>query len=373
MSVASHSKVVLVIGGYGNFGSIISRELALCGHIVLIIAGRSLEKAQRFAARISGANPISAVQLDINANLAAVLAQHKPDIVIHTSGPYQGQSYHVAQACIAQGCHYIDLADARDFVTSIAILDEPAKEKNVLVVSGASSIPCLSAAVIDHLQAHFSELHELHYGISTAQKASRGLATTKAILSYTGKAFTTIIDGQSKTIYGWQGLHRHKYKMLATPRWLSYCNVPDIALFPPRYPTLKSIRFYAGLEVPLLHIGLWGLSWLVRSKIIRNLQAAARFMLKLSNWFDWLGTHTSIFHLRLSGLAKDNTPITKSFELIADHGDGLYIPCMPAILLAKKLAANELKHRGAQPCVGLISLDDYLHSLKKLTIRWQIF
>jgi hypothetical protein len=373
MSLSAHSKLVLVIGGYGNFGSIISRELAKCHSISLIIAGRSLEKAQRFAGSMTSANPVLATQLDIHINLEAVLAQYRPDIVIHTSGPYQGQPYHVAQACIAQGCHYIDLADAREFVAGISTLDASAKEKNVLLVSGASSVPCLSAAVVDYLLPQFLEIHELDYGISTAQKAGRGLATTKAILSYTGKAFTTIIQGKTQIIYGWQGLHRHKYRMLAAPRWLSYCNVPDIALFPTRYPSLKSIRFYAGLEVAVLHFGLWGLSWLVRAKIIRSLQMAARSMLKMSDLFDWLGTHTSIFHLRLSGLAKDNTSLTKSFELIAHHGDGLYIPCMPAILLAKKLATNQLAQRGAQPCIGLISLDDYMDSLQNLNIRWQIF
>ena len=57
--------------------------------------------------------------------------------------------HRVARACINQRCHYLDLADAREFVATIDALDADAKANDVLVVSGASSVPCLTAAVID--------------------------------------------------------------------------------------------------------------------------------------------------------------------------------------------------------------------------------
>jgi len=52
----------------------------------------------------------------------------------------------------------------------------------------------------------------------------------------------------------------------------------------------------------------------------------------------------------------------------ARSGHGPYIPCMPAILLARKLARDTLHVRGAMPCVDLISLDEYLAALKGLDI-----
>lgn len=53
----------------------------------------------------------------------------------------------MARACIALGCHYVNLADARAFVAGIDALDADARSGNVLVVSGASSVPCLTSAV----------------------------------------------------------------------------------------------------------------------------------------------------------------------------------------------------------------------------------
>ena len=43
-------------------------------------------------------------------------------------------------------------------------------------------------------------------------------------------------------------------------RVLGNCDVPDLALFPERYSSLRTVRFYAGLEVWFIHIALWALS-----------------------------------------------------------------------------------------------------------------
>ena len=281
---------MLVIGGYGNFGSFISRSLAGQDNIRLVIAGRSLTKAQSLASDLNA----ESVQLDIHCNLDSKLNEIKPKIVIHTSGPFQSQSYEVAEACIRCRAHYIDLADGREFVSGIDILSEKAKQANVLIVSGASSVPCLTAALVDYYIEQFKSLETLEYGITTAQKTTRGLATTAAILSYTGKSFKTLIRGRTENIYGWQSLQKQKFRNLGN-RLLGNCNIPDLDLFPKRYPQLKTIRFYAGLELPFIHLTLWGLSWLVRFGLVKSLEPTAPILLKLSFLFDWLGSANSGF------------------------------------------------------------------------------
>jgi len=132
---------ILVLGGYGHFGGRIGRALA--HDATLIIAGRDGVKAN-VAARILGARH-EGVALDHTAtDLAARLRALRAATVIHTCGPFQGQNYHVAQACIAAGAHYVDLADGRAFVADIAGLDGAARERGVLVTSGASTLPALS-------------------------------------------------------------------------------------------------------------------------------------------------------------------------------------------------------------------------------------
>lgn len=359
-------KSILIIGGYGNFGSFITKKLAQEDNVQVIIAGRSLEKAQALADDVDG----KAVRLDINHHFSDALAKINPDIVIHTSGPFQAQGYDVAQACIAQGCHYIDLADGREFVKNITTLDKDAKKKGVLVISGSSSVPCLTSALVDHYRPEFDTLETLDYGITTAQKTARGLATTAAILSYTGKPIPTLVDGKMVNIYGWQDMHVRKYPDLGR-RLLGNCDVPDLTLFPDRYPELKTVRFYAGLEIPFIHGALWALSWLVRIGLIKRLEKLSSLMLKASYMFDWLGSANSAFHMELSGKGKNGTDKTITFNLTARSGDGPYIPCMPAILMAKKLVAGDTKETGAYPCMGFITKDEYLGALSDMDISWE--
>jgi len=73
----------------------------------------------------------------------------------------------------------------------------------------------------------------------------------------------------------------------------------------------------------------------------------------------------------LSGKDKNDKNKSIEFELIAKSGDGPYIPCMPAILMTKKLVSGEIVKRGAYPCVDFISRDEYLTALGKLDITWE--
>jgi len=362
-------KNVLIIGGYGNFGSFISQELAKNPDIQVIIAGRSQEKAEAFCDQLDAVNPPIATAFDVYDNLSSQLAKLDPFAVIHTVGPFQGQSYSVAVACIGQGCHYIDLADGRDFVSSIDNLNAAAIAGNVSVISGASSVPCLSSAVVDHFLPEFKCLTSLSYGIATAQHTTRGQATTEAVLSYAGQPFQTLVDGSPQTIIGWQGLRSHRFHELGK-RYLANCDIPDLTLFPERYPTLKTVRFFAGLELAFIQIGLWGLSWLVRFRMIKTLASWAGFLLKTSFLFDRIGGDESGFFMKLSGQNNEGRAKSILFELTAKSGHGPFIPCIPAILLAEKMAKGFGPKVGATACIGLLTLEEYLKALEPLDITW---
>ena len=69
-------------------------------------------------------------------------------LVIHAAGPFQGADYRVAELCLDLGAHYLDLADARDFVADIGRLDDEARRRGLMVASGVSSTPAITSAMI---------------------------------------------------------------------------------------------------------------------------------------------------------------------------------------------------------------------------------
>ena len=355
------SRKVLILGGYGNFGKRIAQALVKA-EIPVIIAGRNRTKTEFMAKELGTLAEVAA--FDVNHNLAEQLINLHPCVVVNTCGPFQNADYNVAETCIANGVHYIDLADGREFVTGIKKLDAAAKARGVSVISGASTVPGLSSAVLEHFKHQFSSINTLRFGISPGQKAERGLATTQGILTYVGKPLAPFA-GNTRA-YGWQDIYRQEYPGLGK-RWMANCDIPDLDLLPPVY-CIQSIQFSAGLQLAPLHLGLWALSWLIRLGVPLNLPEQAASLLSASNWFDRLGCADGGMHMIITGTAQDGSPHTIKWFIIAKDGYGPYIPTIPAIVLAKKIANGILPAPGSYPCVALVSLEEYLEELKDYPI-----
>lgn len=352
-----------MLGGYGHFGGRICRALA--EDVTLIVAGRDAAKAAHFARslRVTHRSKHEGVALDHTAgNLADRLHMLRVDTVIHTCGPFQGQDYHVARACVAAGTHYIDLADGRAFVAGVDELDTAARAADVLVLSGASTLPALSSAVVDEYRGHFAQLESIDISIAPGQQTPRGVATLQAVLSYCGKPFTAWEAGHWQTVHGWQGMHQFHYPDFGG-RWLARCDVPDLQLFPARYPEVRRVRFDAGLELALAQWGFWLLAGLVRAGLIADASCYARIVQSWGRQLDWMGSDTGGMHVGLRGTDHERRPARVDWHLVARRGHGPVIPCMPAIVIARKLAAGSLAVRGAMPCMGLMTLAEFAEAV----------
>ncbi len=99
-------KRVLVVGGAGVFGQRLVEGLRRTTDAEIVIAGRS-----------------HGAKLDRCTVNAADIAALNPDIVIDAAGPFQNYSLRLVDAALAAGAHYLDLADARDFVARIGEAD----------------------------------------------------------------------------------------------------------------------------------------------------------------------------------------------------------------------------------------------------------
>ena len=293
----------------------------------------------------------------------ADLRERKPTLLINASGPYQSQDYRLARACIAAGVHYVDLADARGFVAGIGALDEEAKRAGVLVVSGASTVPALSAAVIDAHVPQFAQLRSASIVISP----DPGLATTQSILSTLGRPFAVPVEGRQAAVHGWQHLRRRHIPGLGG-RWLGACDTPDLDLLPQRYPGLRTVEVFAALEVGAFHLALWGLSGLVRVGLLRRPERLAAPLLALKRALRFLGSDVGGMAVTLEGEDQGGERKRVAWRLIARRGHGPFIPAMPSVILAKRLLAGTLTVRGAMPCLGLFTLDEFLAEVADLDI-----
>lgn len=365
--VNGSARTIVVLGGYGNFGERIVAALAREPDAKVLIAGRDAAKATQVAGRIGGNTRPWEVDCRA-ANFSDRLRALNAFAVVHTAGPFQGQDYDVARACIAAGCHYVDLADGRDFVANIERLDAQARANDVLVVAGASSLPALSSAVVDRYAPAFARIDAIEHAISAGAKPP-GIATMQGVLGYVGKPFKRWQDGSWVTAYGWQDAVRHRFPKPVGARWLAGCDVADLELFPKRYAPVQSVVFRAGVGFAATTLTVWALSWLVRAGAIGNVAASAQALHRAAKSIEPLGTKWSAMYVRVSGIDAEQRPCGKTWTLLAGDDHGPNIPCFPAIALARKLLRRQIAARGAQPCMGLLSVDEILNAVPNLNLR----
>ena len=283
------TKSILVLGGYGNFGKRISESLAKHGNIHLLVVGRNFKKANQLCEKLCTENKranIKPVALDIfSDDFSQKLKTINPFLVIHTGGPFQGQDYRVPQACIDAGSHYIDLADDRRFVCDISVLHEQAKAKNLLVISGASSVPGLSSTVVDYFKNEFAQINAIDIAIAPGNRAERGEATVRAILSYTGHAIPVFENGEWIKKFGWMSPRKINFGDVVGKRWLANVDVPDLELFPARYKSVATVNFQAGLELAWLHWSMVAMAWLAKKGIVKNWAPLVKPIVNTSDLF----------------------------------------------------------------------------------------
>ena len=350
-------KRVLVIGAGGVFGSRLCEGLLRNGFEV-VAAGRGLSRAEAVAARLRTAFPnglVEAAALDTATLTPEALKATGASLVADAAGPFQGAEPATARAAIAAGLHYVDLADGRDFVAAFPILDATAKAAGVVALTGCSSTPALSNAVLDRLTHGWREVVSVEAAISPGARAPRGLAVMQAILSWLGRSVRVFERGVWTTRAGWSGLYRRDFGR-AGRRRVSLCDTPDLDLFPARFRPRERALFLAGLEPWPAHLGAWLLARL--GELLRfDAVPLAGLLLRLSGWAAAFGSDRGAMRVEAVGRDREGRAVRAVWRLVAEPGEGPVTPSLPALAAIRAISTGRVEP-GARACVGVLTLDE---------------
>lgn len=345
---------VLIVGGAGVFGRRLAEGLKATTHAQLMLAGRRLNPVQRIANKLG----CEWYVLDRKRVSRALFEALAPDIVIDAAGPFQGADLRFARAVLAFGAHYIDLADARDFVAAFPELDALARAAGKAAVTGASSTPALTHAVLDEICANWRRIDVIRAGIAPGNRAPRGPSVVKAILSWTGAPVRAFVDGEWRDRPGWsdcgaidiEGLGRRRFALAETP---------DLDLIPQRFAPRQSALFMASLELPLLHRGLEATGALRRWGVLPRPERLAGLFRRAGDLLLPFGSNRGGMIVEAFGRDADDRPVRARWTMIAPRGLGPYTPTFAALALARRIIEGELPQSGAYPCVGVLRLADF--------------
>lgn len=359
-----HKLRILLVGASGVFGSRLAELLVREPGIALTLAGRRLAPLEAVQAKIGG----GAVRtIDRDRVEPRQLAGY--DLVVDAAGPFQDSAVQLVEAAIAARIDYIDLADGRGWVVGFSgRFDAVARQAGVTLISGASSVPALSHAVLDRLVGGWRGVESIRSGIFPGNRAPRGPSVVEAILSYAGQPVKVFRDGAWCWDMGWGRLHRVDAGP-AGKRWASVCDTPEQDMLIERYRPTRSAEFFAGMELSVLHLGLWLLALPVRWGWIASLRPWSRPLLTIAQWLLPFGSDRGAMLVEARGINEDGRRMTAVWRLNADGNRGPYVPVLAALALARRWREGQRVRAGAHACSGLLAIEDFEADLRALGIE----
>lgn len=366
-------KTILLLGATGLFGGLLAKRIVREGRFELIAAGRGEATLRTLQADLGISYRV--MDRDDARMVESTLKEVQPFAVVDCAGPFQyygDDPYRFARQVIEAGAHYTDIADASTFVAGIGELDALAKEAGVSVISGASSTPAISAAVLDHLTADLTTVEAIETAIIPGNRARRTHSVMKAVLGQVGQAFLLRRHGKRETVYGWDETISIDLDTPDKPpvrgRLASFVDTPDVALFPERYKA-NTVLFRAGLEVKTFHRCLSLGRMLVKAGIVKSLAPFSGFARWLASWFEWVGSDEGGMQVKVLGTTKSGERLIRHWDLIADDGRGPEIPTIPISILLNRFA-DAAVDAGARASPGEVTLPEveaYLETIEAKT------
>jgi hypothetical protein len=353
---------IMILGGYGVFGGRLATLLAGIAGIELLICGRDAGRAAAFCAGYHGQARVLQLALD-RRDIAAGLRAQAPDLVVDASGPFQdyGADRHaVIAACIDAGIDYLDFADGADFVFGVAAFDAAAKAAGVFVLSGVSSFPVLTAAVLRAIGTQMA-ITTVEGGIAPSPYAGIGLNVMRAVVGYAGAPVKLRRGG--RPAHG-IGLAESRRFTIAVPGRLplrnirfSLVDVSDLQVLPPEHPGLTDIWMGAGPVPEFLHRLLNLLAMARARRWLPSLVALSPLFYAVLNRMRF-GEHRGGMYVAATGTAHGRAERI-SWHLLAEGNDGPLIPSMAIEAVIRQMLSGKRPAPGARAGTHALELADY--------------
>lgn len=346
----------LILGAYGHYGKLICQKLKAVEGITVIGAGKRPDRLSSLANELD----IETLELDWrDVGLTEALIANNVHVLIHAAGPFSGQDYVVAQACIDAHCYYFDLADDREFVDGIKILNEQAKRSNLVIASGMGMM-ALTDAVIRYMQTKVTIINHMDIGYSGAGRMP-GIASIRSSLNACGQPVPLLDNGQAVDVTGLGGRSVHRFGRDFAVREMLNLDVPELDVFASKY-CLKSITVKGGFGQRGQRLMSLLSKMTARGWVKQPVRWAQKFM-KLGKFMERFNENKGGLYIELEGRDEKDMMVERLFEVhaVGQAVDDMKIISIVAIL--KRLNENYVPQPGAYPAIGLVNIGHVFEAL----------
>jgi hypothetical protein len=327
---------IIVLGGFGFFGSLAAQCLRAAGLTPLV------------GARRAGVD----VLVDVEDRASLREALRPGDVLLDAAGPYRRRSTALIEAAINIGCDVVDLADSLDYVRGVYALEDRIAAAGIRVFTACSSVSAISAAMIRRSGIERPVRVTGFLVPATRHTAVRG--TAASLFCSVGRPIEIFRDGRLTTVLGWGRSYAMSLPAPLGPRTGYLFETADALTLPACWPSLRQVECYVDTNVLGLN-GLFHLAarWPALRRVIDRYQSRALFLAR------WLGSIRSGLAYEIEGADGKVARIA-----LTSAGSGQVIPIAPAILAVQRLAANRVSDRGLIPPNREVDAEELCHYLE---------
>jgi len=369
-------KHILILGGYGTTGLLLARLLLSETNAHVVLAGRTLEKAQNTAACLNAqftGNRVAGVYADAADPLSLRLAFETMDIVVVASSTVVF-TRQVARAALEARIDYMDIQYSTAKMVVLYEMAEEIEASGLCFITDGGFHPGLPAAMVHFAASSFDQLESANVGsVIQIDWASLDLSPS-TIDEFVGE----FLDFQTLHFKGgkWQ---RAGFLAMMVPRTMDfggefgrqYCMpmfLEEMRSLPECYPSLKEAGFFVG--------GFnWFVDWALFPVILLVLKLFPEKGLRpMGNLLLW-GLRTfsrppygTLLKLEAKG-SKDSTP--KSLEVTVAHADGYLLTAIPVAACLVQYLGGSIRKPGLHLQAHIVEPRQFFQDMERMgaTVR----
>lgn len=350
---------VLIIGAGSMLGTHLARLLARRKGFRLTLAGGNesrLVPLQRELLELDPETRCATVAIERDAISAERLRAIDCELVIDCAGPFRGSGSKLISAAIGAPCHYLDLADARDFVATIHNFDLAARNAGVSVLCGAGLAPGISEAVVDHLTHRWRDVDSIDIAVFPGSRAPRGQSVIDSTLAWAGQPLRVFREGRWQRAPGWSGGAAVSVEGLPARRaWLA--EYPDLDLLPRRYSPRIRAELVTGMEFDMVNTFVGWSSWLVRLGLVRSADRLAGLSRLIGGMLNRVGSDAVGMQVEVAGRDPQGEPRVARWWMVARNADAQSVAVIAAAALVEALCNGHGPWPGARSAAGLVTVE----------------
>ncbi len=235
---------VVVLGGCGDMGSYVVRDLLEHSDAEVTIADYRVTEAQRLAGELGGR--ARAMFVDANNTDSLLGAMRGADAVVGCIGPFYQFAPRMVRAAITASVPYVDICDDYGPVDELLAMDDAARGAGITVITGLGWTPGLSNLLARRAAEQMDKVDEIRIAWAGGAADSKGLAVIMHLLYAITGDVPSYRDGQRVMVPALSEKERVAFPPPLGEVTVYHCGHPE-PLTLPRYLDVSTVTLKGGL------------------------------------------------------------------------------------------------------------------------------